>query len=683
MATKVCFSDLTHTGQIVAANTFPLGITMIAAYAKKILNDDIEIEVFKYPEDLTSYLDNNTPEIVCFSIFAWNNHLSHEFARRIKENHPSTVTIFGGPNLPTYQAEQSNFLRKWPAVDIAVEGEGEIAFVEIFRTLKQFNFQFESIRHARLPLPNSTYLYDDHLIKGSLLPRIKNLEEIPSVFENNLSDKFFDKHLIPMIQTARGCPYSCTFCHEGSDYFTKTRRFSESRTKFELDYIVDHVQVPDFIIVDLNFGIFKQDLVTSHYISELQDKHNWPMFVTIATAKNNKQRVLEISKILRGSLPPGAAVQTTDPEILNIIKRKNLPMDAVVQVAKTAETDGAASFSEVILCLPGDSKQAHFQSIRDVIDAGFTLVRTYQFMLLAGTEAGGDDARKKYQYETRFRVKPMNFGKYRFQNEEFASLEIEEICVANSTMSYRDYKACRELSLTVELFNNNGIFFDFLQFLERRNIATSDFLFIVHDLVKENDLIYGFYRSFAKDEESNFWTSEEALRKFISQPGMIDRYIGGEFGTNEIYKYRAIAFLCHMEEIQKIAFDASCRLLMKKDCLDQDARTYLGELNSFSLLRKNRIFNLGDSSIMKFHFDFVKILDSNFSIDPLTCKEPKSISIEIYHNDRQRKIINGYLDQFGSTLIGLGRILNRAHIATMHRDARYAGKKGEKKISLD
>ena len=35
MSTKVSFCDLTHTGQLVSANTFPLGIAMVAAYAKK------------------------------------------------------------------------------------------------------------------------------------------------------------------------------------------------------------------------------------------------------------------------------------------------------------------------------------------------------------------------------------------------------------------------------------------------------------------------------------------------------------------------------------------------------------------------------------------------------------------------------------------------------------------------
>ncbi len=673
LSTKVSFCDLTHTGQLVSANTFPLGMAMVAAYAKKALGEDIDMELFKYPEDFSNYLDKNTPQIACFSIFAWNNHLSHEYAKRLKEANPKTITLFGGPNWPNHSEEKKEFLKKWSSVDFAVEGEGEIVFVEFFNLLKKYNFDFQKIKKEGIKIPNTSYLRDGEIITGEILPRLENLDQVPSVYENGLSDKFFDKHLIPMIQTARGCPYACTFCHEGSLYFNKTRRFSQERTKYEIDYIAKRVKVPDFIIVDLNYGMFEEDITTSKYMARIQDTLDWPKFVTIATAKNHKQRVLEISKILHGSLPPGAAVQSTDPGVLKIIKRTNLPMEAVVEVAKTAETDGAASFSEVILCLPGDSKRAHFQSIKDVIDAGFTLIRTYQFMLLAGTEAGGNDARKQYNYDTRFRIKPMNFGKYKFRGEEFVSAEIEEICVSNNTMNYQDYRECRELSLTVEIFNNNGIFYDFLQFLDLRGVTRAEFLFKIHELVKKNDLVSSFYRDFAKDEEENLWKDEKELRDFMAQPKKINEYLKGNYGTNEIYKYRAIAVFNNIEEIHKIVYQASCELLDGKGLLNKECSSYLNELKRFSLMRKTKIFAVDKKSEDTFHYDFVQLLDSNFAKDPFKLKRPEGMHIETYHTKRQQSVIEGYIDQFGTTLVGLGRILNRAHIAAMHRDAKYSG----------
>ena len=39
MSTKISFADLTHTGQIIAANTIPLGIAYVATYAKMELKE--------------------------------------------------------------------------------------------------------------------------------------------------------------------------------------------------------------------------------------------------------------------------------------------------------------------------------------------------------------------------------------------------------------------------------------------------------------------------------------------------------------------------------------------------------------------------------------------------------------------------------------------------------------------
>ena len=56
MAVKISFADLTHTGQKVHANVFPLGISMVAAYAMQELGDEIDAEVFRYPDDFNAYL---------------------------------------------------------------------------------------------------------------------------------------------------------------------------------------------------------------------------------------------------------------------------------------------------------------------------------------------------------------------------------------------------------------------------------------------------------------------------------------------------------------------------------------------------------------------------------------------------------------------------------------------------
>ncbi|OGH60636.1 MAG: hypothetical protein A3G34_10945 [Candidatus Lindowbacteria bacterium RIFCSPLOWO2_12_FULL_62_27] len=679
MATKISFADLTHTGQLVSANVIPLGIAMVASYAKKALGDEVEFQLFKYPEDYNQYLSHTTPRIAGFSLFAWNNHLSHEYARRLKAVAPETIVVFGGPNWPNDPPVQKTFLKKWYAADFCVEGEGEVAFVELYNILKDNEFNVDKIKRDRIKIPNTAYLTKDgEYVKGPILPRIEDLESVPSVFEAGLMDKFFDEHLMSIFQTSRGCPYQCTFCHDGASYFNKIRRVSDERVKREIDYIAARARAPDVYIADLNFGINEQDIRTAQYLAAKQEEVGWPKFVIIATSKNDKKRVLEISRILRGSVDPGGAVQSTDPEVLKAIKRTNLPMEALLEVARTAETDGAASVSEIILCLPGDSKRAYLKSVKDVLDTGFTLIRSYQFQLLAGTEAADQAARGKYKYITRFRVKPMNFGYYEFRGERFPSAEIEEICVANSTMTYQDYRDCREMSLTVEMFNNNGIFFDIVQFLSKQGILRSDFIFKILDLVHQNKILSKFYKDFAPEEESNLRESGDELRAFTLEPGVVEKYIKGEYGINEIYKYRAIAVFYHMAELHEVAYAAARELLREKGLLDERTEQYVNELQRFSLMRKEGLFDMNGLSRGEFHFDFVKLLDGNFASLPFDYHDPRGIEVEVYHTEKQKKTIMAYIDQFGDSLVGLGRILNRAHIASMHRSARYTGRTAER-----
>ena len=58
---NIFFADFSHTGVTIDTNYFPLGVAYVAAYAKESLGDSINLEIFKYPEELSSYLDNMVP----------------------------------------------------------------------------------------------------------------------------------------------------------------------------------------------------------------------------------------------------------------------------------------------------------------------------------------------------------------------------------------------------------------------------------------------------------------------------------------------------------------------------------------------------------------------------------------------------------------------------------------------
>ena len=82
----------------------------MAAYADQELSDEINFEIFKYPDDFDSYLTLGFPQIACFSSYSWAVQLNYEYARKIKMASPNTTIVFGGPNFPSVRDEQQEFL---------------------------------------------------------------------------------------------------------------------------------------------------------------------------------------------------------------------------------------------------------------------------------------------------------------------------------------------------------------------------------------------------------------------------------------------------------------------------------------------------------------------------------------------------------------------------------------------
>lgn len=295
----VTFADLTHTGIAIDANNTPLAVGYIAAYARQHLGPEIAPHIFKYPDVLSRYLARQAPAIACFTNYMWNERLSCAFAREIKRFAPRTVVVMGGPNYPIDAEAQFRYLERHPEIDFFADGEGEVAFVNVFLALSDVGFDASALRRAGAPIPGVHYVAEGRFVPGPTLPRILDLDAtLPSPYTTGLLDEFFDERLTPMVQTARGCPYSCTFCHDGIALMNKTRAFSADRIDEELAYIEARVKTPTLQLADLNWGMFPGDLRTAHRLAESRRRTGWPRNVMVATAKNQKERIVEMSRVL-------------------------------------------------------------------------------------------------------------------------------------------------------------------------------------------------------------------------------------------------------------------------------------------------------------------------------------------------------------------------------------------------
>ena len=92
---------------------------------------------------------------------------------------------------------------------------------------------------------------------GGPVERIKDINILPSPYLTGLLDEYFNFPLIPMIETTRGCPFSCAFCVDAHAARDRVYRYDSQRTEEELYYIAKKVfQLIQSELIDCEFVDF-------------------------------------------------------------------------------------------------------------------------------------------------------------------------------------------------------------------------------------------------------------------------------------------------------------------------------------------------------------------------------------------------------------------------------------------
>ena len=125
---NIYLCDPTHDTIVLVSDTIPLNIGFVAAYCQKMHGQNVNIELFKYPQDILKSIKSSPPDVIGFSNYSWNSNLSEHLAGQAKTLNPDTITVFGGTNFPDESDQQKVFLDSRPNLDAHIDLEGEIAF---------------------------------------------------------------------------------------------------------------------------------------------------------------------------------------------------------------------------------------------------------------------------------------------------------------------------------------------------------------------------------------------------------------------------------------------------------------------------------------------------------------------------------------------------------------------------
>jgi radical SAM superfamily enzyme YgiQ (UPF0313 family) len=660
--------DLTHDTITLVSDTIPINIGFIGAYAKGIFGEAIEIELFKYPQSLIDAMKVSPPDVLALSNYSWNSHLSEWMAGFGKKLNPEMITVQGGTNFPHRAELQLNFLLTRPNTDIFVELEGEISFSNVIRRVLEARENNslvldEPMSGCLFVHPRSKGTSQPELIRGGIPNRLKDLNEIPSPYLNGMLDKFFDGRLTPFLETNRGCPFTCSFCHTGNEYYNKVNQFPLERVEAEILYIAPKMQalgIKNLHIADTNFGMYARDSKICSIFYETIQKYGWPMHIMATTGKNSKERIIEATEILGNTFSVNMSVQSMDEGVLKNIKRSNIKLDHYVEINKVLNEKGRSTKGELIIGLPGETRQSFVTGLQNILNAGVSLVCSYSLMLLHGTQFQEPDYRKQFGIKGKYRVVPLNFGEY----EGEMVFDYEETGIENKDMSFDDYLWLRGLSLMVELIHNSRPFHELFMYVTPYQISVFDFVMKLYNSIGSSpQKVRDLFGSFDSETRNELWDTEAELVAFYKNSENYEKLKRGDLGGNVIYKHKAMGLAYCPDDLIEFLSSVCLEIVKEKDPSKvEQARGEIKQLGDFVKNHLNGVLqNKADTSPRSMTCDY-DILGWKNTFGKRRLEEFKldsPIRYNFVYTQEQIDVRNDHFKRYGVDYNALSKIVTR------------------------
>ena len=388
--------------------------------------------------EIVSQLEN--ADVLGFSSYVWNEQISLECARRLKQRRPDIFIIFGGPQVPDLPEQ---FLRDNPFIDVVVHNEGEATFLKLLEAHPGRDWS---------AIGGISYIAaDGRWIRNPNVPRIRDLSEVPSPYLGGLLDNLMaenpDEHWIGLWETNRGCPFQCTFCDWGSATAAKLNKFEADRLFAEVDWFAKK-KIEYVFCCDANFGILHRDVQIAQHVAQVKQATGYPVALSVQNTKNATERAYETQKILSDAgLNKGVALsmQSVDMHTLTSIKRQNISLETYLELQRRFTRDGVETYSDLILGLPGETYESFVAGVDTLITAGqHNRIQFNNLSILPNAEMANPDYRRKYGLAT-VKSEIINIHGSREVSDDDVP-EFQELVVSTETMPPADWRRARSFA---------------------------------------------------------------------------------------------------------------------------------------------------------------------------------------------------------------------------------------------
>jgi Radical SAM superfamily len=382
--------------------------------------EEHEIMPFHYQRDTVQNLVDRhvDPAIVMFSVSMWNLNLCEQVTVRLKIKYPKVKIIWGGPSATPG--------RDW--VDHVVHGDGER--------------ELERILGLNLTLP----WHGENELDEFVSPYSSG--EFDQIIKDNDGTQFQ-----AIVETNRGCCYKCAYCYWGNQGgIHNTFRFHS------FDYVAREAEwigknhIPYVFCADSNFGMFKRDTEIARIYAKVKEIYGYPEKFRVCYGKGAQDSIFQSAEILhKAGLAKAITLskQSTNPETLKNIGRSNITRESYIKVDEKCREIGISSYTELILGLPGDTKDSFKCGVEQTLsESPKNRLFIYHCSILPNTEMDDKGYRALHGLKTQWcpiteiHCSPRPIG---------IPYEFEEIVIGTNTMPVIDWMECAIYAWKVQL----------------------------------------------------------------------------------------------------------------------------------------------------------------------------------------------------------------------------------------
>jgi radical SAM superfamily enzyme YgiQ (UPF0313 family) len=320
------------------------GMRMVEASLRAAAPDGLELRAWDLTggsvagvvDELLAY----DPDVVGFSMYLWSFPFFVEVARLVKEDDPSRVVVFGGPSARPSMLALAPFMQVRNWVDVLVINEGEHTFAEIVGAPERAPEALKAIPGIAIPVAGGWH-------ETPARP-LGDLNELASPYAMNL----VPHGGLGVLQTYRGCPFTCSFCEWGT--LESPKRVREANDLVDEFAGMERAAVDGALLVDAGLNLNQRAFVNLRAAADrsafLHQRH---LICEVYPAKVRQEHIDFLGSVHRPLV--GIGLQSFDNEVLAHVERN---YDEARFDTTLEQLTGVASVAvEIIMGLPGDSPE--------------------------------------------------------------------------------------------------------------------------------------------------------------------------------------------------------------------------------------------------------------------------------------------------------------------------------------